>query len=161
MSVPEQRLAALGLKLPPPVTPAGSYVPFVCTGRLVFIAGQLCFGADGAVSPRHIGRLGEELSADLGKEAAQLSALNVLAQAKLAAGDLDRIARCVRLAGFINAAPGYSQLSQIMNAASELIVDALGERGRHSRTTIGCVVPRNAAIEIEAVFEIDLASAIT
>lgn len=154
MSAVEQRLASLGITLPSPVAPAANYVPFVRSGSLLVISGQLCFGADGKLATAHKGKVGETVSMDDAKAAARLSAINVLAQVKLAIGDLDKIARCIRLGGFINAMPDYEPLAQVMNGASDLMVEALGDKGRHARSTVGVIVPMAAAVEVEGMFEI-------
>src|SRR5262245_28992630 len=120
MSTAEQRLAGLGITLPSPVAPIQNYVPFVRTGNLLVISGQLCFAPDGKIAPKHTGRLGETISTEEGKLAARLCAINVLAQVKAAAGDLDKVVRCVRLGGFFNVAPDYADVSAAMNGASDL-----------------------------------------
>ncbi len=154
MSETEKRLKALGVTLPSPAAPVANYVPFVITGHLLVISGQICFGPDGKLAPAHLGKLGREVTAEAGREAARLCAINVLAQAKAALGDLDRITRCVRLGGFINAMPDYAGLPAIMNGASDLMVEALGDKGRHARSTIGVAeLPADAAVEVEAMFE--------
>jgi enamine deaminase RidA (YjgF/YER057c/UK114 family) len=154
MSTVEARLFALGLTLPKAAAPVANYVPAVITGNLLIISGQLCFGLDGKLSPAHIGKLGGEVTAEEGVRAAQLCGLNVLAQAKAALGDLERITRCVRLGGFINAMPTYAGLPVIMNGASDLMVATLGDKGRHARSTIGVAeLPADAAVEVEAMFE--------
>lgn len=154
MSDIENRLKAMGIALPVASAPMANYVPFVMTGNLLVISGQLCFGADGTLAPRHIGKLGGAISADAGKEAAQLCAINLLAQAKAALGNLERIKRCVRLGGFINATPDFTTLPAIMNGASDLMVAALGDAGRHARSTVGMsVLPLDCAVEVEAMFE--------
>jgi enamine deaminase RidA (YjgF/YER057c/UK114 family) len=154
MSAVEQRLASLGITLPSPAAPAANYVPFVLTGNLLVISGQLCFGADGKLAPEHKGKVGDTVSAEMGKAAARLCAINLLAQAKLAIGDLDKIARCVRLGGFINATLDFEPLALVMNGASDLIVEALGDKGRHARSTVGVIVPMACAVEVEGMFEI-------
>jgi enamine deaminase RidA (YjgF/YER057c/UK114 family) len=154
MSKIEQRLTALGVTLPSPAAPVANYVPFVMTGNLLVISGQICFGMDGKLAPEHKGKLGGTVSAEQGVAAARLCGINVLAQAKAALGDLDRITRCVRLGGFINAMPDYAALPAIMNGASDLMVEALGDIGRHARSTIGVAeLPVDAAVEVEAMFE--------
>jgi enamine deaminase RidA (YjgF/YER057c/UK114 family) len=150
----ESRLAKLGVTLPSPVAPAANYVPFVLSGKLLMISGQLCFGADGKLAPEHKGKVGATVSMEQGKAAARLCAINVLAQARAAIGNLDHIARCIRLGGFINAMPDYEPLAQVMNGASDLMVEALGDKGRHARSTVGVIVPMAAAVEVEALFEI-------
>jgi enamine deaminase RidA (YjgF/YER057c/UK114 family) len=154
MSSVEQRLAALGVTLPNPVAPAANYVPFVRTGALLVISGQLCFGPDGKLLPEHKGKLGDTVTMEQGRAAARFAAINVLAQARAALGDLDAIVRCVRLGGFINAMPDFEPLAQVMNGASDLMVEALGDKGRHARSTVGVIVPMAAAVEVEAMFEV-------
>ncbi|MGA2637154.1 RidA family protein [Methylocella sp.] len=156
MSKTEARLTALGVTLPSPAAPVANYVPFVIAGPLLVISGQLPFGADGKLDPAHAGKIGgAAVSIEAGKEAACLAAINVLAQAKAAVGDLDKIRRCVRLGGFINAASGFSALPAIMNGASDFIVEVLGEAGRHARSTVGVAeLPLEACVEVEAMFEI-------
>src|SRR3954462_9010184 len=110
MGATEEKLSGLGIVLPPAAAPVANYVPFVVTGKLLVISGQLCLGPDGKIADAHKGKLGETVSAEAGQEAARLSAINVLAQAKAAAGDLDRVARCVRLGGFTNAKPDFAAL---------------------------------------------------
>ena len=155
MSKTEDKLKALGVSLPTPAAPVANYVPFVISGASLVVSGQLPFGPDGKIAPGHAGKLGGEVSPDAGKEAARLCVVNVLAQAKAALGDLDRIARCVRLGGFMNAAPGFTALPGVMNGASDFIVEVLGEAGRHARSTVGVAeLPLNAAVEVEALFEI-------
>jgi enamine deaminase RidA (YjgF/YER057c/UK114 family) len=152
MSV-ETRLKELGITLPTPVAPVANYVPFVLTGSLLIISGQLPL-VDGQL-PAHLkGKVGAEVSEAQGKEAARLCAINVLAQMKVALGDLERVKRVVRLGGFINAAPGYTALPGLMNGASDLMVDVFGERGRHARTTVGNALPMDAAAEVEAMIEV-------
>lgn len=155
MSEREARLKDLGVILPAPVAPIANYVPFVRTGSLLFVSGQICLGPDGKLAPEHQGKLGSAVSAEAGQAAARLCAINVLAQAKAALGTLDRIVECVRLGGFINAVPTFTALPQVMNGASDFMVGVLGESGRHARTTIGCpVLPLDAAVEVEALFEV-------
>tara|TARA_B110001454_G_C12688261_1_gene421192 strand:+ start:101 stop:571 length:471 start_codon:yes stop_codon:yes gene_type:complete len=155
MSLIEDRLTQLGIILPPAPAPAANYVPAVQTGNLVVISGQVCFGADGALADRHKGKLGAAVSDDAGKEAARLCALNVIAQLKAVVGDLDKVTRCVRLGGFINAAPDYTPLPAIMNGASDLMVEIFGDAGRHARSTVGvAVLPFDCAVEVEGMFEV-------
>lgn len=154
MSV-ESKLQDLGISLPTPVAPIANYVPAVRSGHLLIISGQLCLGPDGKLAGEHKGKLGAEVSAEAGVAAARLCAINVLAQAKAALGSLDTITRCVRLGGFINAVPSYAALPAIMNGASDLMVAALGDKGRHARTTVGVAeLPMDASVEVEAIFEV-------
>ena len=156
MSAIEDRLAKLGVALPQAAAPVANYVPSVVTGNLLVISGQLALGPDGKLADRHKGKLGAEVSDEAGKEAARFCAINLLAQAKAAlGGDLSRLQRCVRLGGFINAVPTYAGLAPIMNGASDLMVEAMGEAGRHARSTIGVAeLPLDCAVEVEAMFEI-------
>jgi enamine deaminase RidA (YjgF/YER057c/UK114 family) len=155
MSAIEARLQALKVTLPTPAAPVANYVPCVITGSLLVISGQLALGADGKLATDHTGKVGTEVTVDDAKAAAKRCAINVLAQAKVALGDLDRIRRCVRLGGFINVAPGFSQISPIMNGASDFMVEVLGDAGRHARSTIGVAeLPLDSAVEVEAIFEI-------
>ena len=152
----DTKLAELGITLPTPAAPVANYVPFVRTGNLVIISGQICLGPDGKLSDAHKGKLGAEIPAEAGQEAARLCALNVLAQLKKAIGDLDKVVRCVRLGGFINATPTFAAVPSIMNGASDLMVAVLGDKGRHARSTIGVAeLPSDAAVEVEAMFEVE------
>jgi enamine deaminase RidA (YjgF/YER057c/UK114 family) len=155
MSKIETKLKELGITLPTPAAPVANYVPFVRTGNLVVVSGQICYGPDGKLSDAHKGKLGAEVSPEKGQEAARFAAINVLAQLKSAVGDLDKVARCVRLGGFINATPTFAALPGIMNGASDLMVAVFGDKGRHARTTIGVAeLPLDAAVEVEAIFEV-------
>src|SRR3954462_4124947 len=137
MGATEEKLSGLGIVLPPAAAPVANYVPFVVTGNLLVISGQLCLGPEGKIVDAHKGKLGGAVSPEAGKEAARLCAINLLAQAKAATGDLERIARCVRLGGFINATPDFAALALGMNGPSDLLVAVLGDKGRHARSTIG------------------------
>ncbi len=151
----DDRLKHLGITLPTPVPPVANYVPFVISKGQLVISGQICAGLDGKIAERHLGKLGGAVSMEAGKEAARFAAINVLAQAKAALGNLDRISRCVRLGGFINSAPDFAPLPQVMNGASDLMVEVFGEKGHHARSTIGVAnLPLNCAVEVEALFEL-------
>jgi enamine deaminase RidA (YjgF/YER057c/UK114 family) len=149
----DKRLEQLGISLPSPPAPVASYIPYVTTGNLVFISGQVTLAADGL---KYVGVVGKDLSLEDGRAAARLCAINVLAQLKGAAsGDLDRVRRCVKLGVFINAIPEFTQHPEVANGASDLIQDVFGETGRHARAAVGAgSLPRNVAVEVEAVFEI-------
>jgi enamine deaminase RidA (YjgF/YER057c/UK114 family) len=149
----ETRLKDLGIVLPTPPAPVASYVPTVKTGSLVFVSGQIPAGPDGL---KYVGIVGQDLSVDDGKAAARLCAVNLLAQVKAACdGDLDRVTRCVKLAVFVNAAPGFTQHPEIANGASDLMVQVFDDAGKHARAAVGAgSLPRNVAVEVEAVFEI-------
>lgn len=155
MSTIDRKLADLGIVLPTPAAPVANYVPFVVTGHQLVVSGQVALGFDGKLADRHKGKLGGSVSSEAGIEAARFCAINVLAQARAALGDLDRIVRCVRLGGFINAQPDFTTVPAIMNGASDLMVAVLGDKGRHARSTIGvAVLPFDSAVEVEAIFEI-------
>ncbi len=156
MSSVKERLQALGLTLPKAAAPVANYVPFVRHGDIVIISGQICFGPDGTLADAHKGKLGAEVSQEAGIAAARLCALNVLAQIEAAVGDLDHgVERCLRLGGFINAVPSFAGLAPIMNGASDLMVEVLGDRGRHARSTVGVAeLPLDAAVEVEAMFAV-------
>ena len=155
MSAIEARLRDLGITLPTPVAPIANYVPFKRTGNLLIISGQICLGLDGKLAEQHKGKLGGSVSAEAGAQAARLCAINLLAQAKAALGNLDQITACLRLGGFIAATPDYIALPQVMNGASDLMVAVLGDAGRHTRTTVGVpVLPLDCAVEVEGMFEV-------
>lgn len=149
----DERLAELKIELPDPATPIANYIPAVRSGNLLFLSGQICQWNG---ERRFVGKLGAEISLEEGKEAARLCGLNLLAQAKRAlGGDLDRVLRVVRLAGFVNAVPGFGDQPRVINGASDLMVDIFGEAGRHSRSAIGVgSLPGGVAVEIEAVLEV-------
>jgi enamine deaminase RidA (YjgF/YER057c/UK114 family) len=148
----EKKLAELGIVLPEPVAPVANYVPFVRTGNFMVVSGQLCLDAEGKLVAK--GQLGGGVSIEDGVKAARACAINILAQLKAALGDLDKIARVVRLGGFINSAPGFPDGPKVMNGASDLMVAVFGDKGRHARTTVGvAALPLDAAVEVEAAFE--------
>jgi enamine deaminase RidA (YjgF/YER057c/UK114 family) len=149
----DARLRELGVSLPPPAKAVANYVPFVHAGALVFIAGQL--PTEGG-QLQFAGKVGAKLTIDDGKRAARLCAINILSQAKAAAdGDLDRVRRCVKLGGFVNAVSGFKDHPQVMNGASDLIAEVFGDAGRHARFAVGAdSLPLNAAVEIDAIFEL-------
>jgi enamine deaminase RidA (YjgF/YER057c/UK114 family) len=136
-----------------PAAPVANYVGFVRTGNLLVVSGQLCFDSDGKLVAT--GKLGAGVSVEDGQKAARAAAVAVLAQIKVALGDLDKVLRVVRLGGFINSAPDFAETPKVMNGASDLMVTAFGDRGRHARTTIGVAsLPLNAAVEVEGMFEV-------
>jgi len=149
----EKKLASLGINLPTPAAPVANYVPFVRSGNMLVVSGQLCFGTDGSLVAK--GQLGDGVSLDDGQSAARACAINLLAQLKSALGDLDKVVRVVRLGGFINSAPGFTDGPKVMNGASDLMVEVFGEKGRHARSTVGvAALPANAAVEVEGQFEV-------
>lgn len=150
----EKRLADLGLILPTPSTPVANYVPFVRTRNMLVLSGQICFDNDGKLVAK--GKLGGGVSIEDGQKAARACAVNLLAQVKAAVGDLDKVARVIRLGGFINSTPDFIDGPKVMNGASDLMVAAFADKGRHARTTVGVAsLPLDAAVEVEGVFEVD------
>src|SRR5579883_903580 len=148
----DKRLEELGIALPTPAAPVANYVGFVRSGRLLFVSGQLCL-IDGALVAA--GKLGQRVTVEQGQTAARACAINVLAQVKAALGDLDKVVRVVRLGGFINSAPGFSEGLKVMNGATDLMVAVFGDRGRHARSTVGvAALPADAAVEVEGLFEV-------
>jgi enamine deaminase RidA (YjgF/YER057c/UK114 family) len=149
----DSRLKELSITLPKAAPPVASYVPFVITGNLVFISGQVTMGPSGL---EYVGQLGKEFSVEEGQAAARLCAMNVIAQLQQACGgNLDRVTRCVKVTGFVNAVSGFAQHPEVINGASDLIVQVFGDIGRHARAAVGAgSLPRNVAVEVEAIFEI-------
>jgi len=149
----EGRLKELNIALPTPPAPVASYVPYVVSGKNLFISGQVTLTPEGL---KYLGAVGKELSIEEGKAAARLCALNAIAQAKAACGgDLERIKRVVKLTVFVNSAAGFAQQPEVANGASDLFVEIFGEAGKHARSAVGAVsLPRNVATEVEAIFEI-------
>ncbi|KPF94722.1 hypothetical protein IP86_21345 [Rhodopseudomonas sp. AAP120] len=149
----EQKLTAQGIVLPEPTSPVANYVGFVRTGNLLVVSGQICFDAEGKLVAK--GKLGANVSIEDGNAAARACAINLLAQLKAALGDLDKVVRVVRLGGFINSTPDFTDGPKVMNGASDLMVAAFGDKGRHARTTIGVAsLPADAAVEVEGLFEV-------
>jgi enamine deaminase RidA (YjgF/YER057c/UK114 family) len=149
----EARLKALDLVLPEAKPAIGSYVPFLHLNGQLFISGQLPL-KDGKLAAE--GTVGAGLDLAQGQAAARACAINILAQAKLALGDLDRIVQLLRLNGFVNAAPDFTDHPKVLNAASDLMVEVLGNKGLHTRIAVGCAsLPLNAAVEIDAIFAVD------
>jgi enamine deaminase RidA (YjgF/YER057c/UK114 family) len=149
----EAKLAALGVTLPTPAAPIANYVPSVRSGAMLVVSGQVCFGADGKLVAK--GQLGGAVSIEDGQKAARACAVNLLAQVKAALGDLDKVVRVVRLGGFINSAPGFTDGPKVMNGASDLMVEVFGDKGRHARSTVGVsALPADAAVEVEGLFEV-------
>jgi len=155
MSIIADRLQTLGVTLPRPAAPVANYVAAVRTGGLLIISGQLPLGPDGKLAPEQVGKLGPTSPTDAARTAARLCAINVLAQAQAAIGDLDKIIRVIRLGGFFNVETSFDALPQAMNGASDLMAEVFAEFGRHARTTVGVShLPLNALCEVEAMFEI-------
>lgn len=148
----EARLKALGLVLPEAKAPIGAYVPFLHLGAQLFISGQLPISAGKIIE----GKVGAGLDLGEAQAAARACAINILAQAKAALRDLDRIVQLLRLNGFVNATPDFPDHPKVLNAASELMVEILDNKGLHTRIAVGCAsLPLNAAVEIDAIFAVD------
>jgi len=154
MSSPEERLKDLGLTLPEASAPVANYVPYVQSGNLVFISGQISKIGHDAIS----GRLGEDLTVERGQEAAKLSGLNLIAQMKAACdGDLSRVKRIVKLGGFVQALPSVTEatIPQVINGCSDIMVAVFGDKGRHARFAVSAPsLPLDVAVEIDAIVEI-------
>lgn len=152
MTAIDRRLAELGLKLPEAPQPVANYVPFLISGDQLFISGQIAKDPTGRVLT---GTLGAGVTIEDGQEAARHCALNLLAQAKAALGDLGRIVQILRLTGFVASAPTFTDQPKIINGASDLLVSVLGDAGRHTRSAVGVAsLPLNACVEIDAIFKI-------
>ena len=149
----DSRLKELGIVLPEPANPAANYVPYVISGNLVFIAGQIPFWNGDVL---HIGKVGADLTVEDATKSAEVCGLNIIAQLKAACdGNLDRVRRCVKIGVFVNCIDGFTQQPQIANGVSDLMVEVFGEAGRHARFAIGTnALPRNCATEADAVFEL-------
>jgi enamine deaminase RidA (YjgF/YER057c/UK114 family) len=153
MAQAEKKLADLGIVLPTPAAPIANYVGFVRTGSLLVVSGQICLGGDGKLVAK--GKLGGTVSVEDGQKAARACAINLIAQLKVALGDLDKLVRVVRLGGFINSDPNFLDGPKVMNGASDLMVEVFGDKGRHARTTVGvAALPVDAAVEVEGLFEV-------
>lgn len=147
------KLKELGITLPKPTPAAGTYSPFVVSGNLVFISGQVPVGPKGL---EYQGKVGGAFSVDEAQAAARLCAVNILAQLSAALdGNLERVTRCVKLGGFVNSVPDFGEHPAVMNGASDLMVEVFGEKGKHARFAVGAPsLPFDVAVEVEAVFEI-------
>lgn len=144
----EKRLSELGLELPPAPQPVATYSPTVQTGNLLYLSGQIARG------PRK-GHVGNELTVDEGREAARACGLSLLAQARAALGSLDRVVRVIKLTGWVASTDDFTEQPEVMNGASDLMVEVFGEAGRHSRAAVSApALPRGAAVEVEAIFEV-------
>jgi len=147
----ESKLAALGVALPNAPAPAANYVPFIKTGNLVFVSGQISKNANGLI----IGKLGDTMDVAQGQEAAKACALDLLAQIKAACDcDLDRLEKIVKLGGFVNSTGDFTDQHLVINGASDFLADVLGEAGAHARAAVGCTLPLGVAVEIDGVFQV-------
>ena len=148
----ETKLAELGVTLPDAPPPAANYVPFVIVGDLVHVSGQISNGPQGQIK----GRLGDSMTVEEGAAAARACAISLLAQVKAACGgDLDRLVRVVKLVGFVNSTPDFTDQPKVVNGASDFMVAALGDAGRHARSAVGVAsLPFGVAVEVEGIFQI-------
>lgn len=146
-------LAELGLIIPVAPAPAANYVPYVISGNMVYVAGQVPF-VDGKIA--HTGKVGRDLDVEAAAKVARICAINIIAQVKAACGgDLDRVVRCVEVGGFVNCTDDFTNQPEVVNGASDLMVEVFGEAGRHARFAVGTnALPRNVPVEVKAVFEI-------
>jgi enamine deaminase RidA (YjgF/YER057c/UK114 family) len=149
----EAKLKELNITLPDPPKAVANYVPWLRTGNYVYISGQIPTVPKGAI----VGVVGDKLKPQQAAKAAQICALNIVAALKAALdGDLDRVKRCVKLTGYINAVPGFGQHPEVMNAASDVMVKVFGDAGKHARSAVGAsTLPRGVPVEIDAIFEVE------
>ena len=149
----ENKLKELGLTLPKAAPAVYTYVPYVISGKTLYIAGQIPF-LNG--EKMHLGRLGENMGIEDGKKAAEACALNILSQVGAAVnGDWSKVVRCVKVGGFVNCTPDFDQMSAVINGASDLLVAVLGENGKHARFSVGVAnLPMGVAVEVDAIFEL-------
>ncbi len=152
MSEVEERLKSLGVTLPQPVAPVANYVPFVPSGGMVHISGQVSTDASGGIK----GIVGDEIDLETAQRAARLCGINLIAQMKAAAdGDLGRVRRVVKLGGFVQVAPDFFDIPKVVNGCSDLMVEAFGDLGRHARSAVGVYrLPLNFSVEVDAVVEL-------
>ncbi|PVM94117.1 RidA family protein [Caulobacter endophyticus] len=151
MSKVEERLAGLGITLPEPVAPVANYVPFVRSGNLVHISGQISIDPTGGIK----GTVGVDVDLETAQKAARLCGVNLLAQIKAAVGDLDKVARVVKLGGFVQAGPDFIDIPKVINGCSDLMVEVFGDAGRHARSAVGVYkLPLGFAVEVDAVVEV-------
>jgi enamine deaminase RidA (YjgF/YER057c/UK114 family) len=152
----EEKILSLGIKLPDAPRPAGSYVQVLTTGNLVFVSGQIPLDPDTIPAQvKYKGKVGKDISLEEGQEAARLCTINALAQLKYALGSLDKISKFVKVSGFVNCDASFKNHPQVINGASDFVVQLFGEKGRHSRSAIGASsLPLDSAVEIEFIVEI-------
>ena len=149
----EQRLIDLGVELPTPAAPAANYVPFVTSGNLIFVSGQITM-LNGEL--QYQGTIGDDLSVDDGYQAARICAINLIAQVREACfGDLDRVTQVIKLGGFVNCTPDFTDQPKVINGASDLIAEVFGDAGKHARFAVGAPsLPLGIAVEVDGIFEI-------
>lgn len=149
----EEKIKELGIELPSPPTPAGSYIPVVKTGNLLFISGQIPMENGKVVFSGKV----SDNNLDIAQKSARMCAINILAQIKREVGDLDKVSKIVRLSGFVNSSPEFTQHPKVINAASDLIFEIFGDKGKHSRIAVGVAsLPLGSMTEIDAIIEISI-----
>ena len=152
MSTIEQRLSELGITLPAPAKPVASYLPFVEAGGFLHISGQISIEEGGELI---VGRLGEDYNVERGQAAARRCGIGLIAQMKAALGDLDRVEKIVKLGGFVNSTPDFTDQPKVINGASDLMEEVFGEAGRHARSAVGVnVLPLGVAVEVDAIVKV-------
>lgn len=148
----EARLTKLGIDLPVPAAPAASYIPTMAVGQLLYVSGQVSILPGG---DRYVGKLGREHGVEDGQKAARICAINILAQIKAALGDLENVKRIVKLTGFVNCTPDFTDPHRVINGCSDFLIEVLGERGKHARSAVGvATLPLGSAVEVEAIVEV-------
>ncbi|WP_372570595.1 RidA family protein [Ruegeria jejuensis] len=147
-----EKLKSLGVTLPDAPAPAANYVPFVKTGNIVYVSGQISMNESGLIK----GKLGDDMEVEAGAEAARVCAINLLAQVRAACdGDIERLVRVIKLGGFVNSTADFGDQPKVINGASDFMVEALGDAGRHSRSAVSAAsLPFGVAVEIEGIFEV-------
>ena len=149
----EEKIKELGIELPTPPTPAGSYIPITKTGNLLFISGQIPMENGKVVFSGKV----SDNNLDVAQKSARMCAINILAQIKREIGDLDKVSKIVRLSGFVNSSPEFTQHPKVINAASDLIFEIFGDKGKHSRIAVGVAsLPLGSMTEIDAIIEISV-----
>lgn len=147
----DQRLAELGVELPDAPAPAANYVPYTVSGNQLIVSGQITMGPNGL---EYVAKLGADADVETGQAAARLCAINILAQAKAALGDLDRITQVLKIQGFVNSTPDFTQHPAVVNGASDFLVEVLGDAGKHARAAVGMgSLPLGVAVEVDAIIE--------
>jgi enamine deaminase RidA (YjgF/YER057c/UK114 family) len=147
----ESILKAMGIELPPMAAPAANYVPSVRTGNLLFVSGQVSISPAG----RFVGKVGQTLTIEEGQQAARICAINILANLKASLGSLEKVARIVKLVGFVNCPPEFEDPHKVVNGCSDLLTEVLGARGKHARSAVGmATLPLGAAVEVEVIVEV-------
>ena len=150
----EHKLKSLGLELPPAPAPAANYVPYVLEGKQLFVAGQVPLGADGKLA--HLGKVGKDVDEQQGYQSARLCALNALAQINAALGSLDKVKRIISIRGFVNCTDDFTNQPEVINGASDLLVEIFGDKGRHARAAVGAnALPRGVTTEVEMLVAVE------